>query len=53
MLEVEYGKIAKENQGNRNDLTSDKILSNVDTNKQVAEEVGFGSGISKRRNSSF
>lgn len=40
-LKKEYEKIAKENQGLRSDLTSDKILSNVDSNKQVAEDVGF------------
>ncbi|NMM64362.1 hypothetical protein HBE96_17215 [Clostridium sp. P21] len=33
---------AKENQGTRLDLTSDKILSKVDSNKKVAEESGFG-----------
>lgn len=41
-LKKEYGKIAKENQGNRNDLTFNQNWSNVDTNKQVAEEVGIG-----------
>ena len=33
---------AKNNQGTRSDLTSDKILSNVDSNKQTALESGFG-----------
>ena len=47
MLEVEYGKIAKENQlsGLKNQESSfDKFLENdkINTNKQVAEEVGFG-----------
>jgi ParB family chromosome partitioning protein len=42
LLEIEYKKIAKENQGTRIDLTSDKLLSNVDSNKKVAEDVGFG-----------
>ncbi len=47
MLEIEYGKIAKENQlsGLKNQESSfDKFLENdkINTNKQVAEEVGFG-----------
>ena len=43
MLEVEYGKIAKENQGNRNDLTSVGNPTNVRVDTRVAQEVGFGS----------
>lgn len=33
---------AKNTQGTRTDLTSDKILSNVDSNKQTALDSGFG-----------
>ena len=33
---------ARSNQGMRTDLTSDKILSNVDANKETALESGFG-----------
>lgn len=40
MLEIEYSKIAKENiQGG---VTLGKNLERVNTNKQVAEEIGFG-----------
>lgn len=46
-LKEEYGKIAKQNQLSRlnnQNTSSDKILPNdkIDSNKQVAEDVGFG-----------
>ncbi|MFR1377668.1 MAG: hypothetical protein ACLSTJ_01740 [Clostridium neonatale] len=45
-LREEYSKIAKENQLSglkKGDVPSDKILSNekVDTNKQIANDIGF------------
>ena len=40
MLEIEYGKIAKENMSDGG--KGNKILETLNSNKQVAEEVGFG-----------
>lgn len=40
MLEEEYKKIAKDNMSNGG--KGDKILETLDSNKQVADEVGFG-----------
>lgn len=42
-LKKEYEKIAKENQGKRNDLTSDRNLTNVRADDKVAQDVGLGS----------
>lgn len=53
-LREEYSKIAKENQLSglkKGDIPSDKILSNekIDTNKQIANDVGFNNKESYRQ----
>ena len=53
-LREEYSKIARENQLSglkKGDIPSDKILSNekIDTNKQIANDVGFNNKESYRQ----
>ncbi|EJO5346488.1 hypothetical protein NRP93_000538 [Clostridium botulinum] len=48
-LKEEYSKIAKENQGNRNDLTSVPNGTNVRYDNKIAQDVGLGSKTTYRK----
>ncbi len=41
-LKKEYSKIAKENQGNRNDLTFGQDCPEVETSKKISEDLDMG-----------